>query len=340
MSEHKIRALIVGGAGYIGCHIAHDLAATGVQVTVFDNLSTGHVENIPLDSTFIQGDLLNPADINTALATRPDVVFHFAAKKAVGESMLKPGLYARNNISGTLNLLAGMMDHSIDRFVFSSSAAVYGSPVTLPIDEQHPCRPENYYGYTKLAIEENLAWFSMLKNFRYTSLRYFNAAGYDIHQRVRLRELETSNLTPIIMEAASSVRDGFQVFGDDYETRDGTCIRDYIHVNDLSSAHLLAMHHLLECGDSLVLNLGTATGTTVSEIILAAEKILGKQLNYKVTARRHGDPATLIASSDLAQQTLGWSPQYSSIETILDSMRYIYGLDDSDSHKNYASGNQ
>ncbi len=237
-----------------------------------------------------------------------------------------PHEYARNNLVGTLRLLGKMHQHGVGRFVFSSSAAVYGSPRYLPIDEDHPCVPENYYGYTKLAIEENLDWFGRLTGLRYASLRYFNATGYDLRRRVTTREKEVANLTPIVMEAITGMRERVNVFGGDYDTRDGTCIRDYIHVNDLAEAHLAAMDALLSGADSMVLNLGTESGSTVLEMLEAAARVFKAEVPSKVVARRAGDPAVLVASSARARDVLGWQPRHSDLDTIFDSMRAAYGL--------------
>ncbi len=320
------RILVVGGAGYIGSHVVHDLAEAGHRVVLLDNLSTGDRRNRPPEVSLVVGDLVEGDELDAVLADGIDVVFHFAARKAVGESMEYPHRYSRNNLIGTLRLLAAMRQHGVSRFVFSSSAAVYGSPRYLPIDEAHACHPDNYYGYTKLAIEENLDWFDRLTGLRYASLRYFNATGYDLRHRVTTREKETANLTPIVMEAVIGMRDRVNVFGGDYETRDGTCIRDYIHVNDLADAHLAAMDALLSGSDSMVLNLGTETGSTVLEMLEAATRVFGVEIARDIVERRAGDPAVLVASSARARELLGWQPRRSDLDTVFDSMRVAYGL--------------
>ncbi len=320
------RILVVGGAGYIGSHVVHDLAEAGHRVVVLDNLSTGDRRNVPQGVSLVVGDLVEGDELDAVLADGIDVVFHFAARKAVGESMEYPHRYSRNNLIGTLRLLAAMRQHGVSRFVFSSSAAVYGSPRYLPIDEAHPCHPDNYYGYTKLAIEQNLDWFDRLTGLRYASLRYFNATGYDLRRRVTTREKETANLTPIVMEAVTGMRDRVNVFGGDYETRDGTCIRDYIHVNDLADAHLAAMDALLSGSDSMVLNLGTETGSTVLEMLEAATRVFGVEIAHDIVDRRAGDPAVLVASSAHARELLGWRPRHSDLDTVFDSMRVAYDL--------------
>ena len=320
----KLNILVVGGAGYIGSHIVADLVETGHSVIVFDNLSSGFKENVPEYAKLVVGDILNKNELDEAMSNNIDVVFHFAALKAAGESMEVPEKYAENNIIGTLNILESMVKHNVTRFVFSSSAAVYGEPQYLPIDEKHPISPENYYGYTKICIERNLEWFSKLRGINYAALRYFNATGYDIKGRVTCQERNPANLSPIVMEVAAGMREKMLVFGNDYDTPDGTCVRDYIHVNDLSEAHLLAMNYLIEEKKDLVVNLGTGTGASVLEVIEAGRKVTGKEIPYEMTARRLGDPKELIASSDLAKELLGWQAKYSDLENIFNTMKKVY----------------
>lgn len=324
----KLNVLVTGGAGYIGSHIVKDLCAKGHNVTVFDNFSLGLYENIDEKAEVIEGDVLNKDDLEKAFSKNIDVVFHFAAWKAAGESMINPSKYAENNICGTLNLINEMVANDVKYFVFSSSAAVYGEPQYLPIDENHPKQPANYYGYSKLAIEENLGWFSELKGLNYAALRYFNATGYDVDGKIKGREKNPANLSPIVMETAVGEREKMKVFGDDYETTDGTCIRDYIHVTDLSTAHLMAMDYIRNNNENLTVNLGTGKGSSVFEVINAAEKATGKRVSYEVTARREGDPRELVASSDLAYQKLGWKAEHSDLETIFKSMKPIYFKND------------
>jgi UDP-glucose 4-epimerase len=238
--------------------------------------------------------------------------------------MIKPEKYSYNNISGTVNILNAAVESGIRNIIFSSSAAVYGEPQYLPIDEQHPCSPENYYGFTKLEIERFLRWYEKLKGIHFASLRYFNAAGYDVKNRIKGKELNPANLIPIIMEAASGKRAEVQIFGDDYDTPDGTCIRDYIHVNDLSIAHALALDYIISSGKSITVNLGSETGSSVTQVIEAARKITGKPIPSKVTARRQGDPAKLTASASYAKETLGWTAQYSDLDTLLKTSWKIY----------------
>ncbi|MCF8243482.1 MAG: UDP-glucose 4-epimerase GalE [Melioribacteraceae bacterium] len=320
----KLNILVTGGAGYIGSHVVHDLCDQNFNVIILDNFSLGQRVNVDERAKLIEGDILVDDDLNTAFENKIDVVFHFAAWKAAGESMVDPSKYAKNNICGTLNLLNKMVENNTNYFIFSSSAAVYGSPQYLPIDENHPVNPENYYGYTKLAIEENLNWFSKLKGIKYAALRYFNATGYDIKGRIKGKERNPANLCPIVMEAAAGIRSKIQVFGDDYSTPDGTCIRDYIHVNDLSTAHLKAMNYIMKNKESLLVNLGTGKGQSVFEMINTAEKAVNRKISYDVVGRRAGDPAELIASSQKALDLLNWKAEYSDIETIFKSMAKVY----------------
>jgi UDP-glucose 4-epimerase len=323
MSKMK-KILVTGGAGYIGSHIVHSLCDSGYQVIILDNLSLGIEENIDKRAEFIKGDILNDQDLNKAFSGGIDVVFHFAALKAAGESMDKPGKYAYNNISGTISLLNKMNEKNTKKIVFSSSAAVYGEPRYLPIDEKHPLHPINYYGYTKLAIEENLDWYSKLKNLKFAALRYFNATGYDIQGKIKGKEKNPSNLTPVVMETISGMRKEMEVYGNDYETPDGTGIRDYIHVNDLADAHISAMHYITEKERSLILNLGTGKGYSVLEIIKIAEKLSGKKVHYKIAPRRKGDPPEVVADRKLADKILNWRAQYSDMETIIRTMCNVY----------------
>lgn len=323
MSE-SIKILVTGGAGYIGSHCVKELCAAGQRITILDNFSLGLHENIdPRVEGVIEGDIRSDADLDQALAGC-EAVFHFAAWKAAGESMTDPGKYANNNICGTLNLLNAMVRHKVKFLVFSSSAAVYGNPQYLPIDEKHPTNPENYYGYTKLAIEENLRWYSQLKGIHFAALRYFNATGYDVDGQVRGKEKNPANLSPVVMETAAGMRAKMQVFGDDYDTKDGTCFRDYIHVNDLATAHLLAMNYIREHDDNLVVNLGTGSGHTVLEVIEAARKVTGREIPYEIVGRRAGDPTGLVASCDLAREVLRWEARYSDLETIFRTMARVY----------------
>lgn len=322
MKSYKI--LITGGAGYIGSHIVHDLVEHGHETIVFDNLSTGLIQNLHPKSNFIEGDLLNEDDLDKVFENEIDVVFHFAALKAAGVSMTNPSQFAKGNITGSLNLIMKMVEKHVEHIIFSSSAAVYGNPQYLPIDEEHPKDPTNYYGYTKLAIEENLKWFSKLHGINYAALRYFNATGYDVRGRITGQEKDTTNLSPIVMEVASGQREMLHIFGDDYDTEDGTCLRDYIHVNDLADAHLKAMNYIINNKENLVVNLGTSKGSSVVEVIKAAEEVIGERINYKIVDRRAGDPANLVASYNRAKELLNWEAKHSDLKTIFESMKKVY----------------
>lgn len=321
-----MKALVLGGAGYIGSHVVWDLLERGIDVTVCDNFSTGNRKNIISHPSYrlVEGDFRDVEILEKLLGEKPDVVFHFAASKAAGESMINPVKYSDNNIRGTLLLLEKMIRHEVFYFIFSSSAAVYGEPEYLPIDEKHPTKPTNYYGYTKRAIEENLEWFSKLTPLRYASLRYFNAAGYDIRQRVTGLEQNPQNLLPVVMETVTGKREVMQVFGNDYPTPDGTCIRDYIHVNDLSEAHLLAMDYIFHKKENITVNLGSQNGISVLEIIRITEQVTGRKVNYVIGPRRPGDAVKLLASSQKARELLGWEAKYSDPETIIRTMWEVY----------------
>ncbi|MEC7631772.1 MAG: UDP-glucose 4-epimerase GalE [SAR324 cluster bacterium] len=315
--------LVVGGAGYIGSHVVKALRDAGRQPVVFDNLSTGLRENLFPDIPFIHGDLLIPEQVRAAMRGIRSVI-HLAALKAAGDSMLEPERYALNNLNGTVNLLHAAGIAGVRHFVFSSSAAVYGEPQYLPLDENHPTEPANFYGQTKLQIEMLLSWFSRLRNMRYAGLRYFNAAGYDPDGEVRGLEKEPNNLLPLVLETLLGWRENLEVYGTDYDTEDGSCIRDYIHVSDLADAHLRALSFLEEQDEDLVLNLGTSKGISVLEILDAARKVSGVDLPVIHSDRRPGDPAVVLASAEKAERLLEWSPAFSDVETILKTMLAAY----------------
>lgn len=312
----------MGGAGYIGSHVCKALLAAGHVPVVFDNLSTGRRENLSPGVTLRVGDILDPAAHKAALEAeaskgRFDGVVHLAALKAAGESMLEPEKYARHNIAGSLNLLEAVAAAGIPAFVFSSSAAVYGAPEYLPMDEKHPTRPENYYGHTKRVIEGLLDWHGRLRGFRSVSLRYFNAAGYDPEGEITGLEKNPANLLPVVMETAAGMRPSMQVFGNDYDTPDGSGVRDYVHVTDLADAHVRALEHLHGGGGNLTLNLGTGRGLSVLEMIRRAAEITGRDIPHSIAPRRAGDPATVVASADLAAKRLGWRARHSDLDTLL-----------------------
>ena len=315
--------LVVGGAGYIGSHVVKALRDAGRQPVVFDNLSTGLRENLSPEIPFIHGDLLIPEQVRDAMRGIRSVI-HLAALKAAGDSMLEPERYALHNLNGTVNLLHAAGTAGVRHFVFSSSAAVYGEPQYLPLDENHPTEPANFYGQTKLQIEMLLSWFSRLRDMRYAGLRYFNAAGYDPDGEVRGLEKEPNNLLPLVLETLLGWRENLEVYGTDYDTEDGSCIRDYIHVSDLADAHLRALSFLEEQDEDLVLNLGTSKGISVLEILDAARKVSGMDLPVILSDRRPGDPAVVLASAEKAERLLEWSPAFSDVETILKTMLAAY----------------
>lgn len=319
-----MKVLVIGGAGYIGSHVVKELMAKNHEVTVFDNLSSGLIQNLFKKNEFIAGDILHPEDLDKAFARGFDAFIHLAAFKAAGESMIFPEKYSINNINGTLNILNAAVAHNCPNMVFSSSAATFGEPQYLPIDENHPKNPENYYGFTKLKIEEFMGWYDKLKNLKFAALRYFNAAGYDPEGVIYGLERNPANLLPVMMEVACGKRDKLKVFGSDYDTRDGTCIRDYIHVTDLASAHVLALEYIAKNKKSLTLNLGTGKGITVTEMLEATRRITGKEIPAEYVGRRAGDPAQLTASSKLAKEVLGWEPKYSDVDTLIKSTYDAY----------------
>jgi len=318
-----MKILVTGGAGYIGSHVVLDLLEADHDVIILDDLSLGVELNIHSDAQFIFGSTLDNEALKVCFRDQVDAVIHLAAFKAAGESMTDPEKYSKNNISGTINLLNAMTDHGVHTFVFSSSAAVYGYPEYLPIDEDHPTDPINYYGFTKLVIESFLEWYGKLRGLKYVSLRYFNAAGYDPKGRILGLEQNPANLLPIVMEVASGVRDKMEVFGNDYDTPDGTGVRDYIHVSDLASAHVKALDYL-QSGDSIMVNLATGEGYSVLEVIEKAREITGHPIPYEITARREGDPAKLIATSESAVELLDWEPKLSDLESLLKTTWRIY----------------
>lgn len=313
-----MKVLVSGGAGYIGSHAVRQLKRNGFEPVVFDNLFKGHRQAIE-GVTFFKGDLLDKESLKQCFKQH-DVagVMHFAAHSLVGESMQEPYMYYENNVVGSLNLFKAAMDAGVDKFIFSSTAAVYGQPDTVPITEDCKKAPLNVYGRTKLVIENMLRDFSDIYGVRYKALRYFNAAGADKAGDIGEDHTPESHLIPIIFQYVNGRRDKLCVFGDDYDTHDGTCIRDYIHVTDLADAHILALKDLLDGGKSDVYNLGSEKGFSVLEIIKAAERAAGTEIRYDIAERRAGDPSVLIASSEKIREALGWKPRY-GIDDILES---------------------
>ena len=319
-----MRVLVVGGAGYIGSHVSRALLDRGHAVAVFDNLSSGCRENLFGDAAFVQGDILDAAALAKTMESGFDALIHLAAFKAAGESMTHPEKYSVNNIAGTINILNCASAAGIRAIVFSSTAAVYGEPRYIPMDENHPLNPENYYGFTKLEIERLLGWYDRLKGIRYAALRYFNAAGYDAAGRVTGLERNPANLLPIIMEVAAGARGRLEIFGDDWDTPDGTCIRDYVHVSDLAEAHALALERLAGGGGSFTVNLGSENGISVKSMLETAREVTGRPIPSVITGRRAGDPAWVVASSSKARDMLGWEAKRSNVETLIESTWKVY----------------
>jgi len=312
-----MKVLVVGGAGYIGSHMVQLLLEHGHEPVVFDNLSSGHRDAV-LGGSFVEGDLADVAAIERVFqAHRFDGVMHFASYIQVGESVREPAKYYRNNIANTLNLLEAMHRHGASSFIFSSTAAIFGEPDYVPIDEAHPRRPINPYGFSKFAIEQVLADFDRAYGLRSVCLRYFNAAGADPQCRIGERHDPETHLIPLVLQAASGRRANIQVFGQDYDTPDGTCVRDYIHIVDLCAAHLLALDRLRAGAPSAAYNLGNGNGFSVKEVIDTAEQVTGTRIARIYGERRAGDPARLVAEAKLARAALGWRPQFDSLETIV-----------------------
>ena len=320
-----MKVVIIGGAGYIGSHVVLDALERGCDVTVFDDLSTGCKENINENVQFIHGSTLSISDLSKLFKVKKyDAVVHLAASKAAGESMLEPTMYARNNIIGGQNVINACSDYNIKIIIFSSSAAVYGLPQYKLIDECHPLYPTNYYGQTKLHIEESLKWFSKLKGIKYASLRYFNAAGHDLKKRVKSLEINPQNLIPRVMEVAIGRKKQVAVYGNNYNTKDGTGVRDYIHVSDLAKAHIDSINYISNNKENLIINLGNEIGYSVLDVINKSSKICEKKIKHRIEARREGDIGSLIANTDLAKKLIGWKPKYSDLDTIVNSTWEIY----------------
>jgi UDP-glucose 4-epimerase len=311
--------LVCGGAGYIGSHMVRLLQEAGHDVVVFDNLSQGHAEAVS-GTTLIRGDLLNPEDLSALFGQHGfDTVIHFAALIAVGESVVAPDLYYRNNVCGTLNLLAAMKTAGVDRIVFSSTAAVFGNPLTELIDETHPLAPINPYGWSKRMMEQMLADMAAAYALRSVSLRYFNAAGAHPDGEIGEAHDPETHLIPLVLLAALGLRDRLAIFGEDYDTRDGTCIRDYIHVLDLAAAHLKALDYMDTHPGAHSFNLGNGRGFTTLEVIEAARRVTGREIPVEMAPRRAGDAGILVADSARAKAVLGWEPRYAELETIIET---------------------
>lgn len=310
--------LVLGGAGYIGSHTVYELIDAGKDVVVADNLATGYAEAVHPKAHFYKGDIRDRAFCDHVFESEHiDGVIHFAANSLVGESMTNPLKYYDNNLGGAKVLLESMVAHGIDKIVFSSTAATYGEPERVPILESDRTEPTNTYGETKLAMEKMFKWVGMAHNLRYVSLRYFNACGAHASGEIGEAHNPESHLIPLILQVPNGKREFISVYGDDYPTPDGTCIRDYIHVTDLAQAHILAMEYLMNGGASNIFNLGNGVGFSVNEVIETARKVTGHPIPAKMAQRRAGDPAQLIASSEKARTVLGWKPEHDSLEEII-----------------------
>jgi UDP-glucose 4-epimerase len=312
-----MKVLITGGAGYIGSVVVAELLRTNHEVTVYDDLSHGYRKAVPSAAKFVQGEVADRPKLDSIFSSQPiDAVMHFAAFIEAGESMKFPERFFRNNSASTLTLLEAMLAHKIRNFVFSSTAALYGDPENIPIRETDTLKPTNAYGESKLLVERMLDWFHRIHGFRYASLRYFNAAGAtaelgEAHQ-------PESHLIPLILQVALGKRDAISIFGTDYPTHDGTCVRDYIHVADLADAHVLALQ-ALDKASQLIFNIGNGRGFSVREVVEVARKVTGHPIPVIEAPRRAGDPATLVASSEKIKRDLGWKPRFAELEQIVSS---------------------
>lgn len=312
--------MVLGGAGYIGSHTVYALIEQGMDVVVVDNLETGHIEAVHKDARFYQGDIRNREFIDSIFDREHiDAVIHFAANSLVGESMTDPLKYYDNNVNGTKVLLQSMVAHNIKKIVFSSTAATYGEPDRVPILETDRTEPTNTYGETKLSMEKMFKWTDVAYGVKYVSLRYFNACG--AHESGQIGEAHSpeTHLIPLVLQVPLGQREAINIYGDDYPTEDGTCIRDYIHVTDLAQAHILAVEYLMKGNDSNVFNLGNGVGFSVKEVVEVARKVTGHAIPAVITERRAGDPARLIASSEKAREVLNWNPQHAELEEIISS---------------------
>lgn len=314
--------LVTGGAGYIGSHCVMALLENNNDVVIFDNLSTGHIETVQTlqkygNVEFQQGDLTNFDDINSVFKNfNIEKVVHFAAFSQVGESVVNPQKYYINNVCGTINLLRAMLENNVKKIVFSSTAATYGEPIYIPIDEKHPQNPINPYGQSKLMIEKIMDDYNKAYGLKSVRLRYFNVAGADLKSRIGEWHDPETHLIPNILKSTFNNGKTFQMFGDDYDTKDGTCVRDYINVEDLAQAHLLALKYLDEGGETNFFNLGTNDGNTVKEVFAACEKVTQKDIPVEIKPRRAGDPASLVADNNKAKENLNWNPKHTLEESI------------------------
>ena len=312
--------LVLGGAGYIGSHTVYELIDAGEDVVIVDNLQTGHKGALHPKARFYKGDIRDEKFLDDLFNNEKiDSVIHFAANSLVGESMIDPLKYYDNNLYGTMILLKSMVKNGIEKIVFSSTAATYGEPEKTPIFEKDRTEPTNTYGETKLSMEKMFKWVSKAHGLRYVSLRYFNACGAHVSGKIGEDHSPETHLIPFILQVPNGKREHIGIFGDDYQTPDGTCIRDYIHVTDLAQAHILAVKYLNKGNESDIFNLGNGVGFSVKEVIETARKVTGHPIPAKISKRRAGDPALLIASSDKAKSILGWNPSHNSLDEIIET---------------------
>lgn len=312
--------LVLGGAGYIGSHTVYELVDRDEDVVIADNLQTGYMEAVHPNARFYEGDIRDENFLNALFnEEKIDSVIHFAANSLVGESMTDPLKYYDNNLYGTMVLLKSMVKNGINKIVFSSTAATYGEPENIPILESDLKEPTNTYGETKLAMEKMIKWVSMAHDLRFVSLRYFNACGAHKSAKIGEAHKPETHLIPLILQVPNGRRGHINIFGDDYDTPDGTCIRDYIHVTDLAQAHILAVEYLQKGGENNIFNLGNGVGFSVKEVVETARKVTGHPIPAVISPRRAGDPARLVASCEKAKQILGWKPLYTELDEIIDS---------------------
>jgi UDP-glucose 4-epimerase len=310
--------LVLGGAGYIGSHTVYELIDKGEDVVIVDNLETGYKEAVHPKARFYQGDIRNREFVDKVFEKEKiDAVIHFAANSLVGESMTNPLKYYDNNLNGTKVLLESMIAHDVKKIVFSSTAATYGEPEKVPILETDKTEPTNCYGETKLSMEKMFKWTDKAHGLKYVSLRYFNACGAHKSGEIGEAHNPETHLIPLVLQVPNKKREAINIYGDDYDTKDGTCVRDYIHVTDLAQAHILAVDYLLKGGESDIFNLGNGVGFTVKEIVEAAEEVTDSNIPAVITPRRAGDPAKLIASSEKAKKILGWKPEFEDVKEII-----------------------
>tara|TARA_B100000886_G_C20413542_1_gene488198 strand:+ start:841 stop:1809 length:969 start_codon:yes stop_codon:yes gene_type:complete len=322
-----MKILVIGGAGYVGAHTVIKLLDSGHSVIVFDNFSTGQILNVDSRAIVHKGDILSKTDLKTVFQNnRIEAVIHLCALKDPGESMINPLIYSKVNIIGTLNVLDVMLRNKVSNFIFSSSSAVYGEPKSEYISEDQALSPVSYYGFTKLEIERVLNWYSKITNLNFISLRYFNAAGYDINNRVKLPEKKSTNLIPKIMNVIKGEEKTLKIFGSDYNTKDGTCIRDYIHVNDLANAHAESLHYLKRREPPLLLNLATGIGYSVLDVVKKFEKLSSLKINYEFVEKRFGDPSIVVSKTKYKPFPIDWRPLHSDLETIIKSVLKVHDI--------------